>query len=254
MILKDEIAPYVTKIKVPHSGYYAAPMRDGLTDEAQEIILTKVVKFFEPFGWKVKRLKSGNFVARKPKHHTKINFSIHYPYSKVELLAKTPNGGWGSIASSFYGSSSLNNFVQQAANIPAPIMITKDSLPEPWKFEAEAVVKNDNSRAWVYFNNEIQQCRVEGVVALKKDGSITKAVADVAKPNEQVWFHIDCANALGATFDIITDGEVFYPIKRYGKQRITDKTNPKASVDLKLMTEMDKQLVNLAIEQYFETQ
>lgn len=249
MILQDVIKPLVTKVKRQNYYGYGSSTVDGLTSEAQAAVLAKVVEFFEPFGWKVKKLKSGNFVARKPKHHTKINFSIHYPYSKVELLSKTPNGGWSSVSSSFYGGEDLSKFVKEADSIPTPTMITKNSLPDAWTF-GDKVLSRD--RDWVSFNTEIQSCRVEGVVALKDDGSITKATADVAKPNEQVWFHVDCQNSLGATFDIITDGEIFYPIKRYGKQRITNNANPKSSVDLKAMSSMDKQLINLAIEAFFE--
>jgi hypothetical protein len=246
VILQDVIQPLVTKVKQPYG--YGQRTVDGLTDAAKINILAQVEGFFKTHGWKVKKLKA-SYVARKPKHHTKINFSIHYPYSKVELFAKTPNGGWSSIASSFYGSEDFTAYIKEAEKIPAPAMISKDSLPEAWEFGGDALATNSNG--WIYFNHEIQQCRVVSVVALKKDGSITKAAADVAKPNEQVWFHLDCQNALGATFDIITDGEIFYPIKRYGKQRITTNPNPKASVDLKSVTQMDKQLINLAIEAYF---
>ena len=104
--------------------------------------------------------------------------------------------------------------------------------------------------SWVSLSNQIDSCTVYGVVGLKEDGSITNDLNIVAKPGEQVWFHVDCQSGTGATFDIISDGEVFYPIKRYGKQRVTSELKPKSQVNLALMNKWDKIIVNKAIEIY----
>lgn len=86
------------------------------------------------------------------------------------------------------------------------------------------------------------------MVGVNDDGSIDEDT--VAVPGKDIWYHMECANHLGATFDIITNGEVFYPIRRYGVKKLTSTKSPKASVDLNKMNIDDKAFIGTAIEQF----
>jgi len=79
---------------------------------------------------------------------------------------------------------------------------------------------------------------------------------DYYNPDEfekNVYFKLDCQGLLGATFNIIVDPDItgWMGVKRYGKQRISTTTTPKASVNLEEINEFDKAIISKAIEIFF---
>jgi len=76
---------------------------------------------------------------------------------------------------------------------------------------------------------------------------------------DNLWFHVECQNSLGATFDILTNGEEFMAVDRYskfadGKGKVTNVTSPKASVDLTLMNQDDQEIIKYAIDSFMTEQ
>jgi hypothetical protein len=244
---------------IPTIKYGHKRMENGLTPESKDIILQEVKNYFKTIKWKVKKAKNNFYIARKLKTHTKIRFEIG-PNPTIELYIKTTNNGWkviGEIKKKYQVPfniqfKTLHEMVEYTDTVQEPVIISKATLPEPFLFTGMAAMITDRYEKYITLGHQIHRCRVTNVVGLNNDGTITNDIEVVAKPGEQVWFHLDCASSSGATFDIISDGESFYPVKRYGKQRVTTEMKPKSTIDLENMTDIDKTLINLAIAFYFE--
>ena len=77
--------------------------------------------------------------------------------------------------------------------------------------------------------------------------------AAINNPDQLCWYLLDCAGHSGAVFNVITDGEIFYPTNR-----VTDSTKTvrladgsgKRTVDLKKAGPLDKDLIHVAIEEW----
>ena len=238
-------------------GYSKKKLKPG----ASSVILAEAKVYFKGLGWKVKKTtKNDFFMARKPKAPTKIRFQIG-THPAIELYSKTASGGWkiiAKIAKYTYGEvkkfKSLQEMVDHSETIKAPIMITKGTLPDPHEFGAFTIgIRKDYyGIKQAVLMNQVFTCYVESVVALNQDGSITDSIHVVAAPGEQVWFHFNCCSPTGATFDIISDGETFYPVKRYGKKRLTSEMKPKKGIDLNHMNKSDEMMINGAIQLFLD--
>jgi hypothetical protein len=125
--------------------------------------------------------------------------------------------------------------------------VTLATLPEPLKFHRLAITERNGS---FHLNAIMERAKVVGMVTIEQNGKISDK--HIANPNENIWFHLDCSGLQGATFDIISNGEIFHPIVRYGTKRVTTETNPKASVELENASELDRQLIKRAIEKFME--
>jgi len=101
---------------------------------------------------------------------------------------------------------------------------------------------------------QIKACRVLAVVAIQDDGEISKQA--IVDPTKKCWFHLDCLGFQGATFDLISDGEVAFSVQRYGKQTISSSPHPhnKKSVNLDMLTTLDQQIITAAIEKFADSE
>lgn len=230
-------------------GYWAFRKLGG---ENTKKLKEEIEAFFKKEGWKIVWNKGGhyysndgNFIARKGKHHTKIHGSVMRGWRNCATLkVKTAVGGWAD----HHSSDSLRVLVDMAKKIPEPKLrkYTKKDMPDPLTFDGENVRVTEKGVAAL--SCQIGRAVVRNIVALNEKGHISEQKA--MEPGELVWFHLSCSSPSGATFDIISDGEIFHPIRRYGNKGITGQTKPKSSVDLTKMTFLDHQLVKAAIENY----
>lgn len=132
--------------------------------------------------------------------------------------------------------------------------VTVANLPEPYKFGdvVRHIKINDSSPSvcGVASNAVISRIFEINIVAINDDCTVDDS--EISTPGKDVWFRLQCMGSAGATFDIISDGNGWYPITRYKKNRITMSMKPKKSVDLSYMSTVDKTLINEAIKLYLE--
>jgi len=152
---------------------------------------------------------------------------------------------------------------------PAPKMKKKVEPPSPMRFiknpkDPEASFHKTTIDGDAGFNVRVRRLEattpqihwIMSVEIVQMDGILLNSEAH--DPDKKIWFHMGCANHLNATFNILTDGEMFLSVDRYrkknGKFRTTKNTNPKASVNLENMNQSDKDMINFAIQAYMEGQ
>lgn len=255
MILKDRIEEsLIPTIKYNYKGI---PLKyNYLPEEALEEITQEVIECFKSKGWDTKQVGRKNhdhrYISRRSKHHTKIEWEI-YAFNKshhgwrVRLRALTPHKGWRTHKHDRKGD--ILELIEIAEAIPAPKLISKDSLPESRKFEFKDnfIVHRNLIRSEKAVLNAVAFKKVipGGAVGLEKDGSITQKI--ITNPNEQVWIHLICVGQNGEKCDLITDGERYLPLKSTGKKRVTDKQ----PAILNRLTKLDQELINAAINLLF---
>lgn len=216
-------------------------------------LVGEVVSYFKDAGWECKPT-SVQYIFRKPKHHTKIEWRVgwdaphwrhqEYRFSKFTLKAKTPHGGWETICEG--SGAPIQDFLKRALEIPAPTLISKDSLPEPRQFVFQNPYNYERrgSDVWVSNKSQLNWAKVVGAVGLEKDGGISSR--EIYDPNEEVWFHIRLVPHEYSVAEIITDGEIYHPIKTSGKARVT----PDDHTAMKHLSEIDRNLIKMAISAY----
>lgn len=123
--------------------------------------------------------------------------------------------------------------------------VTKKQMPEPFQFKiARSVVdaKGRHTR-----NITISAATLLGPVGIADNAKISEDMAAV--PDEPIWWHFDCTGPSSATFNIITDGEVWYPVNRRSL-RITTQLKPKRSIDLSTLSADDHSFLIHIISDY----
>jgi hypothetical protein len=123
--------------------------------------------------------------------------------------------------------------------------IDKSKLPEPFTFKKTGCTCD--TKGWYVRNTTFGKVRLVGPVGLTDNAKISDDMAGV--PDEEVWWHFDCAAPSTATFNIITDGEVWYPVNRRS-MRITTQLKPKKSVDLSYLSTDDQKFLVRIIEDF----
>lgn len=232
---------------------------ESFEEGSREELVQIVTDWFDALGWKTKvATRSGDYISRMKKHHTKITWSLRDGYGsiyhKAQLSKKTPNGGWATVVSGWrsgrLGGSDLGALVKQALQIPSPTMVTKETLPNPIAIGGRKQLVTNGHR--VTAQNQWRTVIVKGVVGLKKDGTVDTGKA--FEPTENPWFHCVVSDHNGATAHIITDGDELHPLnprlyKGDRKYRVT--TNVTSVV--KNTTTFDKELLAMAISTLFES-
>jgi hypothetical protein len=128
-------------------------------------------------------------------------------------------------------------------------------MPAPWKFLNQRFTR---VKLWhnapshiVRYMTQLAQARVVCLVRVLPNHKITRD--DAAMPGADCWFLLDCNGHTGATYNIISDGEVFYPVRRISSEKSWEKaclarSSGKGSVELTSMGTIDKELVQEAIK------
>jgi len=162
----------------------------------------------------------------------------------IEIRVRTKAGGMTTNSRTLRIPDDLSS-VQNARGAPKNRKkITKLNLPEAYNFAQESLRQTHGGWERVTM---LSWCRLVGPVGISDNA---KVQADVAmQPGEEVWFHFDCTSPSTATFDIITDGDVFYPLNRRS-HRITTNLKPKSSIDLTQLSILDQEIFIRAIEQF----
>lgn len=219
-------------------------------------LLNHWVTFFteiEKLGFKVKITKKDHpvFPAWVGKaNKVGISFRINFESPNVNIFIVNFRGGYEYNGNIDIQRKDLVDALTTYMSIKPPKIekrkpVTLETLPKPFKFKPTI-----NYKKVVYFIAAIQEVNVVSMVTIESDGKISDK--HLSNPNENIWYHLNCVGLQGATFDLISDGEVFYPIVRYGNKRVTTVLTPKASVNLEHASELDKQMIQLAIKKYME--
>lgn len=93
----------------------------------------------------------------------------------------------------------------------------------------------------------IRHCLVTGMVGVVDDCTLTS----VAQPGAEPWYHLKCGGDDNSTFSIVSDGYQWAPLNRDGS-RISRNLQPKKSLDLTRMSELDRTMIRMAIGHYNE--
>jgi hypothetical protein len=131
-------------------------------------------------------------------------------------------------------------------------------LPKPWKFHEarfQTITQQWHSGTTVAYKTEMRYVRVMCVVRIMPDQSLSRD--GVMEPGADCWFLLDASGVTGATFNIVSDGEVFYPVTRitnddWKKAKIT-RSSGKRTVDVGNMGQADKELMQEAIRMWVDT-
>lgn len=175
--------------------------------------------------------------------HIKLEFS----YGQGSMKVQTDKKGWKNVP--FFSSVSLEavkKAVEYSEKIPAPeFKKRKNARDIPCLHFSEKKFRIWATR--ISRVNQIRSAQVLKIVAIDDD----RKLIDANSPDLPAWFLLDCVGTMGATFNIITNGDDYYPVTRYNKiQRITDDTSPKNSIDLSNLGYYDKEIVEEAIRRY----
>ncbi len=138
------------------------------------------------------------------------------------------------------------------AVVSNPPIVKKSQLYKPLNFAASMI---SDVGTWTALHCVYQSCKILGIAAVANDLRIS--LDGVYKPGEECWFYIigEAAGKLsGASPEIIVreiDGElVYYPIMN---KRITNNFKPlNTYIDFTAFTELDKLLIEKAIERYLK--
>lgn len=244
---------------VDRTSWYGPKKINALDSVSMTVVSDTIKQWLDSKGWKTKLTQEYNkhgqlrrdFVSRMPNHHTKISWYLYSSdssdaYGNCALEYKTPHGGWKQADRNRHDD--LDTLIKQAVNIPPPVLITKDTLPEPTIIPDHSPLTIDNicnGEKIVRALTRLRSVTPLGVVGLETDGTISKREAST--PHEEVWFHLRLISCDGREHIIITDGEKYYPIKRRGKPKVTYTVHQ----DLALLTTLDREMIHKAIDLIF---
>lgn len=162
----------------------------------------------------------------------------------LDVSIRTGAGGKHGEYGHLFIPQSLETLNEYRGAPPERHQIDRQNLPEPYQFRKDRFLISGNQ---YIRTGVIAKATLANVVGIQDNAKIDVEMA--AKPDEPVWFHFDCEGYAGATFDIITDGEVWYPINRKS-HRITNQMKPKKSVDLSNMSIVDQEFLVAAIADF----
>jgi len=246
MHLRSHIEPYIEYSKgLPH-----------IPVSIQERLAQKAEQFFTDLGWKVRTRKGRkdnqkDFKFTAQKDHVSIRYKIA-PLSSVTIHYRTEGGGTARDHSWDNWNTDLQKALDHAGKIKPVKKISKENLPKPFDFKDKPLkARRHRSPLWtvsVHRECQITWVNVISIVGLDDKGVISKD--QVMVPGEIPYFFLGCSAPSGATFNLITDGEIAYAVKRYNKHRVTSEPHPKATVDLNKLSSQDKELIQIAIAGY----
>jgi len=228
-------------------------------EKAVEIVAT-VKAWFKTQGWKVKP-RSGKKDSWTEKHKytakkgdISIRFAINSNYyTSVSVHQRSNAGGTNTV---YDGGCNLQTAIDEADTLEPVVMLSKATLPEPFTFSQipmQAVKRrfkgSDYTDLIIRRESQISFCRVEGIVGINDKGIVD--TKQVYVPGETPYFFLDCVAYSGATFNLISDGDIAYGVKRTGKPRICDDPSPKATINLNKLTSYDQELIQTLMAAYF---
>lgn len=123
--------------------------------------------------------------------------------------------------------------------------ITKKQLPNPFNFKKNRFIAKEGNKYARSF--VVAAAELLGPVGITENATVCEDMAAV--PGEPIWWFFNCAAASSATFNLITDGDVWYPVNRRS-YRITTQLHPKKSVDLSLLSVDDRDFLRVLICEY----
>ncbi len=132
------------------------------------------------------------------------------------------------------------------------------TMPPPFEFQKTQIEMEDGEQ-WnrgkirrAVINCQIRTVSIMKIVSVDRGGALSD---EISLPDTICWYLMDCTSPSGATFNVITDGEVFYPTTRITtadkKARLSTHSG-KQSVDLQKMGPSDKDAINAVIVDWIE--
>lgn len=173
----------------------------------------------------------------------------------VSLKMRTHGAGYRKLNGWIIHPQSIqSNQIDQTIQDIARAAVTALSVipgkePDAWQFSSDRFVATLPDGTIELQNNcVIARTNVIKIVAVASDRSVSDV--NIHQPGIRCWYLLDCTGHAGATFNIISDGDVLFPVNRITpgtqKVRITYGSG-KATANLARMNIIDKELVNTAI-------
>ena len=197
-----------------------------------------------------------NYYTNARKGDAKIRITMApYSNSMIQIFRKTAFGGWSTVTSrALYHCSSATvdiilDYIRQAIKLSSNYTVKKFNKQDLnlQSFRQDEGIYTSNGT--IELMNVIHCVRVSSIVAIESDGKCSTNLAYV--PGEECWAALSCQSGNGASFDLLSDGKKWLPaIRRRSEFRVADGYKPKTSVDLKLLCQLDKRLIELAIKSY----
>jgi hypothetical protein len=179
----------------------------------------------------------------------------------VKVKVRTHGAAYRNLASvTLWHAEQVNETIQKCLEAASYTPKDPGKLPEPYTF-SDATFTVEHRSGWyngpklptLRVRGVFGSIRVMGVAAIGEDWKLD--FAGITEPDQECWYVLDCTGHSGATFNVITDGEVFYPITRITQNKPSARiatTSGKATVDLQDASAIDKEMVNKAIEVWTE--
>lgn len=212
-----------------------------------------------PFGEVIRHFTSRN----KQKGVTIIGWHVGFDvqaeaYAMVKL--RTRGSGYRTMhRSRLLTLADVSEVVRRGVEALSYVPLDPAVLPPPWTFSPDRYEVAATRTGWfgrkggpaVKVNSVISLAEVIKVVTVGVDGVLSDV--GIENPEQECWYLMDCEGHSEATFNIITDGEVFYPTTRVTQGtrtiRFSDGSKKK-TVDLRRAGIADKELINRAIEEW----
>jgi len=190
---------------------------------------------------------------------------VDYPWTSYDFIVKKRSKGSG------YVELHRNKHITDSAGVTA-FFATYDHIvgsiettgyPKPYTFveEIQAVLTREGTR----FENcaQIRSVMAVSLVTINKGYTTVDILgSNLHEPNVKCWFLLDCSGYRGASFNIISDGEVFYPVSRvsftmqggvHPVQRVKIKTDVgRSTVNPAEINKADQRLILLAIKDWVD--
>jgi hypothetical protein len=195
-------------------------------------------------------------------HHTSQH--NHTPRIRISTKIRTRASGYRTLHQEYLNINDQNMIpaiVQKAVAALSYEPLDPANLPTPWQFGTDRFQANKvENTGWAGGGNRYKSIRMElnaviyqvaviGLVTIGRDGIISGE--GISEPNATCWYLLDCVGFQGATFNLVSDGEVFYPTNRITNNMATIRLangTGKDTADLRKTGLVDKEIVNAAIE------
>lgn len=139
--------------------------------------------------------------------------------------------------------------------------IERTGYPKPFTFAEEIKMVTTSEGTRFEACAQIRSVRAVSLVTINKGYTTVDILGNnLHEPNAKCWFLLCCIGHRGATFNIISDGEVFYPVSRvaftmngavHPVQRVKIKTSVgRQSVNPMEISKADQRLILLAIKDW----
>lgn len=155
----------------------------------------------------------------------------------------------------------INNFFVEYDDIVGSIDATGYPRPcqfVPHTYQKEVYRDGHKKITKVSFtsDSQIKTVSVLSLVTINRGfNTVDITGAGIMVPNTRCWFLLECIGFCGAGFNLISDGQEFYPVERTSEHHTRTKICydvKKATVSIDSINQADQNLIELAIAEWIE--